>query len=89
MPKNRFSSRFGLILGLGLLLPAAWAAQDKPPVGDAVASQDGVIKIYPINHATLALVWQGKTVYIDPVGGAPAFKGLPAPDLILITHTRP
>ena len=86
MPINRFCSRFGLILGLGLLLPAALTAQIKAPVSDTVASQNGDIKIYPINHATLALVWQGKTVYVDPVGGAPAFQGLPAPDLILVTH---
>lgn len=79
-------SRFSLLLGLGLLLPAALAAQNKAPAFDTVASQSGDIKIYPINHATLALVWQGKTVYVDPVGGAPAFQGLPAPDLILITH---
>jgi len=83
---NRFYSRFGLILGLGLLLPAALIAQNKAPLSDTIASQNGDIKIYPINHATLALVWQGKTVYVDPVGDAPAFQGLPAPDLILITH---
>src|SRR5208283_2060163 len=81
-----YYSRFGLLLGLGLLLPAAMTAQDKAPAFDTIASQSGDIKIYPINHATLALVWQGKTVYVDPVGGAAAFKGLPAPDLILITH---
>jgi L-ascorbate metabolism protein UlaG (beta-lactamase superfamily) len=86
MPINPFYSRFRLLLGLGLLLPATLTAQDKAPVSDTVASQNGDIKIYPINHATLALVWQGKTVYVDPVGGAAAFRGLPAPDLILITH---
>jgi len=86
---NRFSSRFGLILGLGLLLPAALTAQNKAPLSDTIASQNGDIKIYPINHATLALVWQGKTVYVDPVGGAQVFKGLPTPDLILVTHIHP
>ena len=89
MPINRIYSRLGLILGLGLLLPAAVAAQDKAPVSDTIASQDGDIKIYPINHATLALVWKGQTVYIDPVGAAQVFKGLPTPDLILITHIHP
>ena len=86
MSINPFYSHLGLILGLGLLLPAAVAAQNKAPAFDTVTSQSGDIKIYPINHATLALVWQGKTVYVDPVGGAAAFRGLPAPDLILITH---
>jgi len=86
MSINRSFSLLGLLLALGLLQQAAVAAQGMLPATDTVASQSGDIKICPINHATLALLWQGKTVYIDPVGGAPAFKGLPAPDLILITH---
>ncbi len=64
-------------MSLGLLLPATLTAQDKASGSDTVASQNGDIKIYPVNHATLALVWQGKALYIDPVGGAQAFKGLP------------
>jgi L-ascorbate metabolism protein UlaG (beta-lactamase superfamily) len=84
MTINRFFP--GFLLGLALLLPAALAAQDKAPVTDTIPSQNGDIKIHPINHATLALMWQGKTVYVDPVGGSNVFKGLPAPDLILITH---
>jgi L-ascorbate metabolism protein UlaG (beta-lactamase superfamily) len=30
--------------------------------------------------------WNGKTVYVDPVGGAKPFAGLPKPDLVLVTH---
>jgi L-ascorbate metabolism protein UlaG (beta-lactamase superfamily) len=86
MPIKSFCSPFALILSLGLLLPPAVTAQDKAPVSDTIFSQSGEIKIYPINHATLALQWHGRTVYIDPVGGAQAFHGLPRPDLILITH---
>jgi L-ascorbate metabolism protein UlaG (beta-lactamase superfamily) len=89
MPINPLHSPLGLILTLGLLLPAALTAQDKAPVSDSIPSQNGDISIYPINHATMALAWKGQTVYIDPVGGAAAFKGLPAPDLILITHIHP
>ena len=76
----------GLFLGLALLLPAALTAQDKRLDIDVVTNQSGDIKIHLINHATLALMWQDKTVYVDPVGGSNAFKGLPATDLILITH---
>jgi L-ascorbate metabolism protein UlaG (beta-lactamase superfamily) len=89
MPNIRFHSRFGFMLALGLLLPAILTAQDKAPASDTIASQNGDITIYPINHATLALAWQGRTVYMDPVGEAKAFKGLPAPDLIVITHIHP
>jgi hypothetical protein len=52
MPINPLHSPLGLILTLGLLLPAALTAQDKAPVSDSIPSQNGDISIYPINHAT-------------------------------------
>lgn len=42
-------------------------------------------EVYPISHATMVLVWDGFTIYVDPVGGTEAFEGYPSPDLILIT----
>jgi L-ascorbate metabolism protein UlaG (beta-lactamase superfamily) len=41
--------------------------------------------IHPINHATFVMQWAGKMVYVDPVGGAARFEGLPAPDVIFVT----
>ncbi|NAS13465.1 MBL fold metallo-hydrolase [Poritiphilus flavus] len=43
------------------------------------------LKIIPIEHATAVLEWGETIIYIDPVGGAVAFKGQKQPDLILIT----
>lgn len=43
------------------------------------------VKISPIEHATTVLEYNGKTIYIDPTGGAEAFKGFNKPDVILIT----
>jgi L-ascorbate metabolism protein UlaG (beta-lactamase superfamily) len=45
----------------------------------------GELTIQPVNHATLVLGYNKKNIYIDPTGGAEAFKGLAAPDMILIT----
>lgn len=45
----------------------------------------GELTIQPISHATLVLTYHKKNIYIDPTGGADAFKGLAAPDMILIT----
>ena len=42
--------------------------------------------IHPVNHATLLKQWDGRTVYVDPVGGAKPFAELPRPDLVLVTH---
>jgi L-ascorbate metabolism protein UlaG (beta-lactamase superfamily) len=30
--------------------------------------------------------WNGKTIYVDPVGGGKLFTDLPKPDLVLVTH---
>lgn len=43
------------------------------------------LKVIPIEHATAVLEWKEVTIYVDPVGGAEAFKGQKQPDLILIT----
>ena len=43
------------------------------------------IKIIPIEHATAVIEWKQITIYVDPVGGADAFKDQKQPDLILIT----
>ena len=52
---------------------------------DEIKTTKGMLKIQPITHASLVLTWNGKTMYIDPTGGAAAYRGLPAPDMILIT----
>ena len=55
------------------------------PKADIIKSTDGDITIQPITHGTLVLEWKGKTIYVDPYGGAEKFKDLAAPDIILIT----
>ncbi|HEU5147609.1 MAG TPA: MBL fold metallo-hydrolase [Chryseosolibacter sp.] len=55
------------------------------PSPDKIETSKGPLTVQPLNHATLALTWQGKTIYADPFGGAKTFEGIAAPDLILIT----
>ncbi len=52
---------------------------------DKIETKKGVLTIQPVQHASLVLTWDKKTIYVDPSGGAAAFSGLAAPDLILIT----
>jgi len=52
---------------------------------DQIETKKGTLSIQPILHGTVALTWDGKTIYVDPYGGAKAFDGIAAPDLILIT----
>jgi L-ascorbate metabolism protein UlaG (beta-lactamase superfamily) len=75
--------------------PATTAGQPASPppgqptevlTGDRLVTDDGEVIIHPINHATLALAWKGKLIYVDPVGGPAPFQGLPRADLILVAH---
>lgn len=52
---------------------------------DKVETDEGTLTIVPILHGTVAFQWNNKTIIVDPYGGAEAFAGLGAPDLILIT----
>lgn len=61
------------------------AASAQRPQADKIETSKGPLTIQPLNHATLALMWQGKTVCVDPTGGTAMFEGLSTPDLILIT----
>jgi L-ascorbate metabolism protein UlaG (beta-lactamase superfamily) len=71
------------VLLVGISTPSARSA-DKIE-GDHLTTSDGDLIIHPINHATFVMGWKDKTIYVDPVGGAKRFDGLPKPDLILVT----
>ncbi len=58
-------------------------AQLAPP--DQLKVNGGDVTIQPVQHASLVLSYQNKTMYVDPSGGAKLFEGLAAPDVILIT----
>ena len=55
---------------------------DNTPDNESVISQ---LKITPIEHATMVLEYNGKTIYVDPTGGKEAFEGFPKADYVLIT----
>ena len=52
---------------------------------DTIPAAQGGVTVVPIEHATLALLWSGKTIYVDPVGAATLFRELPPPDIIVVT----
>ncbi|MDB5004255.1 MAG: hypothetical protein JWQ34_2480 [Mucilaginibacter sp.] len=69
-----------LLITLGVL--SSYAQRPEP---DHVNTKGGELTIQPINHATLVLSYQHKNIYVDPTGGIDAFKGIAAPDMIVIT----
>jgi L-ascorbate metabolism protein UlaG (beta-lactamase superfamily) len=62
------------------------SAQEGALQGDVIATENGDITIHPVEHASLVIGFGGEIIYIDPVGGAALYEGLPAPTAILITH---
>lgn len=72
-----------LLILLSLFLIAETEAQRPSP--DTIDTDDGPLVIQPIQHGTLAMIWNDKTILLDPYGGKAAFEGLESPDLIFIT----
>ena len=54
--------------------------------GDHLPTPDGDVIIRPIYHASLALSWSNKMIYVDPANNS--YGGLPKADLILFTHNH-
>ncbi|WP_285055685.1 MBL fold metallo-hydrolase [Pedobacter ginsengisoli] len=68
-----------------LLSSCALFTQAQRIAPDQEKVEGGELTIQPITHATLVLTCKNKNIYVDPTGGADAFKGLGAPDIILVT----
>lgn len=68
---------------IALLFCTSLFAQRATP--DQIDTKKGTLTIQPILHGTVVFTWNNKTIYVDPYGGADAFNGIAAPDLVLIT----
>lgn len=62
--------------------PAAVTLRAAP---DQLPTSRGPLTVQPITHGSVVFTWSGKTIYVDPYGGAAGYTGLAAPDVILIT----
>lgn len=71
---------FTFLLSLVIL-----TAQAQTAAPDRIKTNKGDLTIQPILHGSLALQYAGKTILVDPYGGADLYKGVAAPDIILIT----
>ena len=55
---------------------------------EAFSTSKGKVVVTPINHATMVVEWDGKTIYVDPVGQPDWYKRFPKPDVVLLTHVH-
>ena len=88
------STRRTLLLTLlactaGALLPPVAGAQTPALTGDTIPTSAGPVIIHPVNHASLVLGFKDQVIYVDPVGGAAKYAGLPRPTAVLLTHAHP
>jgi L-ascorbate metabolism protein UlaG (beta-lactamase superfamily) len=58
----------------------------QPLSGERIPTDNGDLVIHEVGHATFVMGWNGRTIYVDPVGDG--LGDLPAPDLILITDVH-
>ena len=88
------TGRRDVIAGMATLPLVSWGLGTVPAFaqpnvaleGDSILTDDGAIVVHPVDHASLVLGFGGETIYVDPVGGAALYEGLPVPTAILITH---
>jgi L-ascorbate metabolism protein UlaG (beta-lactamase superfamily) len=74
------------LAAFALQAPAQTTAASTPrAAADQIATSKGSLTVQPITHGSVVLIWNGKTIYVDPYGGAASYTGLAAPDVILIT----
>jgi L-ascorbate metabolism protein UlaG (beta-lactamase superfamily) len=67
------------------LLLLSFSASSALAQQDEISTAEGTLTLTPILHSTMALEFKGKTIFVDPYGGAQRFEGLGNPDLILLT----
>ena len=81
--------RHSIVLGGAALAAAALVGVGRAQTamtGDSYETDAGDLVIHPVQHASLVMQAPGLVVYVDPVGGAALYEGLPPADLILVTH---
>ncbi|WP_347137858.1 MBL fold metallo-hydrolase [Paracoccus sp. SSK6] len=84
------SRRASLMLGLATIsataMPRITLAQSAAPTSFSYPVEGGQVVFHPVDHASMVIETPGGVIYVDPVGGADLYRGLPQPSLILITH---
>ncbi|MEX0778477.1 MAG: MBL fold metallo-hydrolase [Balneolales bacterium] len=80
----KFTVLFLLILVI-CTLPADAQLSTTP---DIFETDKGELTVYAINHGSVAFTFDGKTILVDPYGGAELYSQFEAPDIIFITDNH-
>ena len=80
------SNRIGTALfALALIAVTASGTAAQMLSGDHIPTSGDDLIIHPVDHASFVMAWGPHPIYVDPVGGAAAYEGLPRPHIILVT----
>lgn len=79
--------KFGLFLSLIAIVVACKEQKSTENLAQVVSTERPVdpVKVIPITHGSLILEGEGHVIYIDPTGGASAYKGQKRPTAVFIT----
>ncbi|SMX22618.1 MBL fold metallo-hydrolase [Boseongicola aestuarii] len=84
MPTRRTFLQTAAAAGTITVLPFASRAGGHSP--NEFKTNAGLITVHPISHATMVLETPAGVIYVDPVGDASTYDGMPPADLVLVTH---
>lgn len=72
-------------LGVAIISMGAGCATSPNTTKDNSNMAEKPVEIIPISHATMVQKWGDKVIYTDPTGGAQAFAGQPAANIVVVT----
>ncbi|MBN1868118.1 MBL fold metallo-hydrolase [Candidatus Sumerlaeota bacterium] len=77
-----------ILATLGILMRISTYAEAEMNVleTDRIPTDSGDVVIHPIEHASFVMEWNGRTIYVDPVGDAARYRPFAPADWILLTH---
>lgn len=77
-----------VVLVGGLYALTRYIYNEKQSDGPEISMQnssDSPVQVIPISHATAVLRWGETVIYMDPTGGAAAFKDQHSPTIVFVT----
>jgi L-ascorbate metabolism protein UlaG (beta-lactamase superfamily) len=90
LPKTIVVAFMAIAVGAVGARAAQKAEAEKMFEEDVIKTETGDLKITFLGHASLAFAYQGKVLYVDPVGnpaGTPVdYSKMPQADIVLVTH---
>ncbi|WP_225413401.1 MBL fold metallo-hydrolase [Stigmatella hybrida] len=85
MRQTRMLMAAAAALTVGLFACSDDKEEQAPFSGDVISTSRGNLTLRPVNHASFVMYWASKTLYVDPVGEASLYEGLPRPDAVFVT----